>query len=377
MIIKFNKAYKFRLYPTKQKEDLINKTFGCCRFIFNAMLDERINVYEQLKDDKESLYSYKYKTEKQFKEEYEWLKEVDSIALQQSRRCLEASYKNFFVGKGKVGFPKFKSKKNNNFSYTTINQKGTIKLSDDFKYIKLPKLDYVRIKCHRQIQNNEIIKSATISKNPSGKYYISILVEYEFEHPQPILSKQNSLGLDYSSNNFYVDSQGNEANYPRYFRLLEDKLAREQRKLSNMQKGSKNRDKQRIKVAKIYEHISNCRKDFCHKLSKKLADKYDYICLEDINLHWLAQTLHLGKSTNDNGFGMFRQFLFYKMLEKGKQLIKIDKWFPSSKMCHVCGCINHDLKLSDRIWTCSCGEILNRDINAAINIKNVGLSQII
>ena len=144
-----------------------------------------------------------------------------------------------------------------------------------------------------------------------------------------------------------------------------------------MQKGSKNRNKQRIKVAKIHEHISNCRKDFCHKLSHRLSEEFDYICLEDINLRGLAQALHLGKSTNDNSFGMFRQFLAYKMFKKSKHLIKIDKWFPSSKMCHICGCINQDLKLSDRVWTCSCGAILNRDQNAAINIRTVGLSQIL
>ena len=375
--MKFNKAYKFRLYPNNQQQQLIEKTFGCCRFIYNQMLFERINVYEQLKNDKDQLYSYKYKTEKQFKEEFDWLKKVDSIALQQSRRNLETAYKNFFTAKGRVGFPKFKSKKNNQLSYTTINQKGTVKLSDDIRYVKLPKLGLVRIKCHRQIVDNEIIKSATISKTPSNKYFISILVEYEKDIPQLNLDKENSLGLDYSSSSFYVDSQGNEANYPRYFRLLEDKLAREQRKLSKMQKGSKNRNKQRIKVAKIHEHISNCRKDFCHKLSHKLTEEFDYICLEDINLHAIAQTLHLGKSTNDNGFGMFRQFLSYKMFEKSKQLIKIDKWFPSSKTCHCCGSINKDLRLDDRIWVCSsCGETIYRDVNAALNIRDVGLSLI-
>ena len=375
--MKFNKAYKFRLYPNNQQQYLLDKTFGCCRFIYNQMLAERINIYEHLKNDKESLYSYKYKTEKQFKEEFNWLKEVDSIALQQSRRNLEAAYKNFFTGKGKTGFPKFKSKKNNHLSYTTINQKGTVKLSDDIKYVKLPKLGSIRVKCHRQILDNEIIKSATISKTPTNKYFISILVEYEKEIPQLNLDKENSLGLDYSSSSFYVDSQGNEANYPKYFRLLEDKLAREQRKLSKMQKGSNNRNKQKIKVAKIHEHISNCRKHFCHKLSHKLSEEFDYICLEDINLRSIAQTLHLGKSTNDNGFGVFRQFLFYKMFEKGKQLIKIDKWFPSSKTCHCCGSVNKNLTLNDRIWVCpSCGETIYRDINAALNIRNAGLSLI-
>ena len=372
-----SKGYKYRICPNKQQQQLINKTFGCCRFIYNQMLAERISIYEQLKNDKNQLYSYKYKTEKQFKEEFDWLKEVDSIALQQSRRNLEVAYKNFFFSKGKAGFPKFKSKKNNQLSYTTINQKGTVKLSDNTKYVKLPKLGSVRIKCHRQILNNEIIKSATISKTPTNKYFISILVEYEKDIPQLNLNKENSLGLDYSSSSFYVDSQGNEANYPRYYRLLEDKLTKESRKLSRMQKGSNNRNKQRLKVAKIHEKISNCRKDFCHKLSHKLSEEFDYICLEDINLHGLAQTLHLGKSTNDNGFGMFRQFLSYKMFEKGKQLNKIDKWFPSSKTCHCCGSVNKDLTLNDRIWICpSCGETIYRDINAALNIRDVGLSLI-
>lgn len=372
-----SKGYKYRIYPTKQQQQLFDKTFGCCRFIYNQMLAERISIYEQFKEDKDQLYAYKYKTEKQFKEEFDWLKEVDSIALQQSRRNLETAYKNFFTSKGKVGFPKFKSKKTNQLSYTTINQKGTVKLSDDIKYVKLPKLGLVRIKCHRQILNNEIIKSATISKTPTNKYFISILVEYEKNIPQLNLDKENSLGLDYSSASFYVDSQGNEANYPRYFRLLEAKLAKEQRKLSKMQKGSNNRNKQRIKVAKIHEHIANCRKDFCHKLSHKLSEEFDYICLEDINLRGIAQTLHLGKSTNDNGFGMFRQFLSYKMFEKGKYLIKIDKWFPSSKTCHCCGSVNKDLTLNDRVWTCpACGETIYRDINAALNIRDIGLSLI-
>lgn len=375
--MKFNKAYKFRLYPNEQQAELINKTFGCCRFLYNQMLAERISVYEQLKDDKDSLYQYRYKTEKQYKEEFSWLTEVDSIALQQSRRNLDTAYKNFFSAPGKIGFPKFKNKKASRQVYTTVNQNGTVRLSEDFKYVKLPKIGLTKVRCHQQIPDTELIKSATISKTPTGKYFISILVEYQKDIPSLNLDKEKSLGLDYSSPSFYVDSQGNEANYPRYYRLLEDKLAREQRKLSKMQKGSNNRNKQRIKVAKIHEHILNCRKDFCHKLSKKLATEFDYICVEDINLRSMAQSLHLGKSTNDNGFGMFRDFLSYKMFEAGKQLIKIDRWFPSSKMCHVCGCINQDLKLSDRTWTCDCGAILNRDQNAAINIKNVGLSQIL
>ena len=190
-----SKGYKYRIYPTEYQKELINKTFGCCRFIYNQMLAERISIYEQLKEDKESLYSYKYKTEKQYKEEFDWLKEVDSIALQQSRRNLETAYKNFFTGRGKTRFPKFKSKKNNQLSYTTINQKGTVRLSDDIRYVKLPKLGLVRIKCHRQISDNEIIKSATISKTPTNKYFISILVEYEKDIPQLNLDKEKVVKI--------------------------------------------------------------------------------------------------------------------------------------------------------------------------------------
>ena len=166
------------------------------------------------------------------------------------------------------------------------------------------------------------------------------------------------------------------ANYPQFYRNAQDVLSKEQRKLSLMKYGSNNYKKQRIRVAKIQEHIANQRKDWLHKLSFKLAEQYDYICVEDINMQNIAQSLKLGKSTNDNGFGMFRTFLMYKLTERGKQLIKIDKWFPSSKMCRFCGLINHNLKLADRVWTCECGAIINRDENAAINIMNVGLSMV-
>ena len=184
------------------------------------------------------------------------------------------------------------------------------------------------------------------------------------------------MGLDYASHSFYVDSQGREANYPKFYRNAQTALSKEQRKLSLTKYGSNNYEKQRVRVAKIHEHIANQRKDWLHKLSFELVELYDYICVEDINMQNMAQSLKLGKSTNDNGFGLFRTFLAYKLAERGKQLVKIDKWFPSSKMCRFCGCVNKDLKLSDRVWTCECGAILNRDENAAINIMNVGLSMV-
>ena len=358
-----NKAYKFRLYPNKEQEIMFAKTFGCVRFIYNQMLADKIAHY---KETGEKLNN----TPAQYKREFEWLKEVDSLALANAQMNLQTAYNNFFRNK-KVGFPKFKSKKRNKNSYTTNNQKGNVQLIDG--KIKLPKIGLVKVKQHRIIPDNQIIKSATITRTPSGKYYVSILVEYEQVIPSVELSKDKAIGLDYASHDFYVDSQGREADYPKFYRQSQDKLAKEQKKLSHMKYGSNNYQKQRMVVAKIQEHIANQRKDWIHKLSTRLADEYDIVCVEDINMQNMARSLKLGKSTNDNGFGMFRDILSYKLLTRGKVLVKIDKWFPSSKMCRHCGTVNSELKLSDRVWICSCGAVINRDENAAINIMNEGL----
>jgi putative transposase len=361
-----NKAYKFRLYPNKEQEILFNKTFGCVRFIYNQMLADKIEHY---KETKQKLNN----TPAQYKKEYKWLKEVDSLALANAQMNLQTAYGNFFRSP-KVGFPKFKSKKRNKASYTTNNQKGTVSIIDG--KLRLPKVGLVKMKQHRVIPSDQMIKSATISKTPSGKYYVSILVEYEQYIPNIQLDKNKALGLDYASHSFYVDSQNREADYPRFYRNAQKKLAKEQRKLSLMTFTSNNYFKQRVKVAKIHEYISNQRKDWIHKLSTELANEYDYICVEDINMQHMAQSLKLGKSTNDNGFGMFRVILGYKLADRGKMLVKIDKWFPSSKMCRFCGNINKELTLADRVWNCICGEVINRDENAAINILNVGLNMV-
>ena len=361
-----NRAYKFRLYPTKEQEVIINKTFGCVRFIYNKMLADKIEYYKETKLMLKN-------TPAQYKKEFEWLKEVDSMALCNAQMNLEIAYKRFFKNSS-VGFPKFKSKKKTKNSYTTNNQNSTISIADN--KIRLPKIGLIKVKQHRFISSEQNIKSATISKTPSGKYYVSILIEYEFNTPIVSLDKNKALGLDYTSHGFYVDNQNREANYPKFYRISLDKLKKEQRKLSFMKYDSNNYYKQKIKVAKLHEHILNQRKDWVHKLSTKLSNEYDYVCVEDINMQNMAQLLKLGKSTNDNGFGMFRTLLDYKLSERGKKLIKIDKWFPSSKMCRFCGNINKELMLADRRWTCICGEVLNRDENSAINIKNVGLSMV-
>lgn len=365
------KAYKYRIYPNSDQEVLINKTFGCVRFVYNKMLANRKEIYEQYKNDKEALRKQKYLLPAYFKNDFEWLKEVDSLALANAQLNLQTAYKNFFRDKS-VGFPKFKSKHHDKKSYTTNNQKGTIRLVDT-KTIRLPKLKYIDIKLHRQLPNNSTIKSATISKTPTGKYYIAILVEFEIKIVAVKPSVETVLGLDYSSKYLFVDSKATSAEYPRFYRQAEARLKKAQRKLSQRKKGSKNRNKQRLKVAKLHEKVANQRKDFLHKLSKQITNAHSAVVIEDLNMRGMAQGLNLAKSTNDNGFGMLKTFLSYKLAEQGKQLVIIDKWFPSSKMCRFCRNENKELQLSDRTWICShCGSKLDRDINAAINIKNEG-----
>jgi putative transposase len=365
-----NKAFRYRIYPTKEQESFFAKTFGCVRFVYNKMLSERKAIYEEYKDDKEQLKKQKLPTPAKYKKEFEWLKEVDSLALANAQLNLNSAYRNFFRSKS-AGFPKFKSRKNPVQSYTTNNQKGTIRLIDS-KTIRLPKVGNVKIKLHRQIPKDAGIKSATISKTATGKYHISILVEYDTDIKPVVPTVGTTLGLDYSSVSLFVDSNGQNADYPRFYRQAELRLKQEQRRLSKMHKGSNNRNKQRIRVARLHEKVANQRKDFLHKLSRQITNAYDAIAIEDLNMRGMAQSLTLGKSTNDNGFGMLKNFLAYKLAEQGKPLITIDKWFPSSKMCHCCGNINKALTLTDRMWTCSCGITHDRDINAAINIKNEG-----
>jgi len=380
-MIKLNKAYKFRLYPCKEQGVLINKTIGSARFMFNQLLAERIGNYDSCKhieDKKEmrvALKLLKQSTPANIKKEYEWLKEVDSLALATAWTNVNTAYKNFFNGSR---FPKFKSKHKSKLTYTTFNQGGNIRISEDNKYIKLPKLNFVRVKAHRRIKDDELIKSCTVSKTASGKYYVSILVEYEKKIiNQEVKSEEQVLGLDFSMKDLYYSSEGKIANYPRYYRSSLEKLAKAQRKLSRKKKGSNNRNKERIKVAKLHEHIANQRKDFLHKESRKLVDNFDAIILENLNMKSMSQCLNFGKSVSDNGWGMFTVFLGYKAMLKGKQVIKIDKWFPSSKMCSECGCIKEKLLLSDRIYNCEhCGVSLDRDYNASLNIKRVGMTQL-
>ncbi|MEG2433922.1 MAG: transposase, partial [Acinetobacter sp.] len=284
---------------------------------------------------------------------------------------VDAAYQRFFEGKGKVGHPKFKKKHTAKRSYTTEQTNNNISVGCGC--IKLPKLGYVTATLHRDIPDDCVIKKATVSQSASGKYYCSLLVQCAAVQLPPIPPKK-VLGLDYSSPNFYIDSNGNSPTVPHAYRVAESRLAREERRLSSKHKGSKNYNKQHIKLAICQEHVANQRKDFTHQLSTQIANEWDAVCLEDLDLRNLSQCLKLGKATADNGFGMFRTFLQYKLQERGKLLIKIDKWYPSSKTCHHCGYKNDQLALSDRQWVCPvCNNVLDRDKNAALNIRDEGL----
>ena len=365
-----NKAYKFRIYPNEEQKVLFAKTFGCVRWAYNHWLDRKINQYKKNKTTVTYTVCAKEMAELKKTEEYSFLREVDSVSLQQSLRHLDTAFQNFFR-QPKTGFPRFKSKKRNTNSYSTVCINGNIAIHNG--YLRLPKVGNVRMKQHRLIPENYTLKSVTVSQTASGKYYASILFEYENQVQEQ--TPQSFLGLDYSMHELYKDSNGNEPAYPRYYRKAEKKLAKEQRKLSHMQKGSNNRNKQRIKVAKLHEKVANQRKDFLHKQSRRIVNAYDCVCIEDLNMQAMSQTLHFGKSVSDNGWGMFVGFLKYKFEEQGKNLVKVGKFFASSQTCSCCGYINKETKnLAVRVWDCpQCGTHHDRDVNAAINIRNEGM----
>lgn len=324
-----NIAYRFRIYPTEEQKILLGKTFGCCRFLYNQMLNDKIREYEKTKKMLKN-------TPAMYKKEYPFLKEVDSLALANVQLHLEKAYKNFFRN-SKIGFPRFKSKHHSKNSYTTNVVNGNILVES--KRIRLPKLKWIAMKKHREPAEDLRLKSVTVSMEPSGKYFASLL---------------------------YEKVETEEAGF---FRKNEKRLAREQRKLSRCVRGIHNYELQKKKVARCHEKIRNQRKDYLHKLSRKIADGYDAVAVEDIDMKAMGQCLHFGKSVQDNGYGMFREMLDYKLAWKGKKMVKVDRFFPSSKKCCKCGRIKKELKLSERVYYCVCGNKMDRDRNAAINIR--------
>ena len=322
---KINRAVKIRICPNAEQRVQIEKTIGCSRFIYNYMLADKMEHY---KKEKKMLRN----TPASYKKEYPWLKEVDSLALANVQMHLESAFHKFFR-EPSVGFPRFKSKKSSRKSYTTNVVNGNIFLE--------------------------------------GKYFASLLFccENQTAEKRPA---EKFIGIDFAMQGMCVFSTGKRAEYPMFYRNTEKKLAREQRKLSRCQKGSQNYKKQKKRVALCHEKIRNQRKDFQHKLSASLAESFDAVCVEDLNLKGMAGGLHLGKGVHDNGYGLFLSMLEYKLEERGKYLIKVDRYFASSKICSVCGNKKEELSLSDRIYYCECGNRMDRDANAAVNIMNEG-----
>lgn len=383
-----NKAFKYRLNPMPEQEKYFWDCFCATKIIWNKMLGDRMNTF------KDTGKYASLNTPASYKGDYPFLKEVDSLALANTQLQLQRAYSDFFSEKNhkytkktiakaerqkrKLTFydyekhPKYKSRHDTSWwTYTTNNQKNTIELFD--KRIKLPKIGEVRCKIHRQIPDNSRICSATISKTPTGKYYVSVLVEFEHIVESVYPEYENTIGLDFSMPELYVTHENKTPQLPKPYRTAQTKLAREQRKLNKMQKDSNNYKKQKHKVALIHERIANQRKDFLHKQSNSITKNYDVICIEDLNMKGMSQSLNFGKSVGDNGWGYFTRFLEYKQKWLGHHFVKIAWNYPSSKMCRHCGYIYSGLTMSEREWTCErCGETLNRDENAAINIRNEG-----
>ncbi len=370
-----NKAIKYRIYPTTEQKILFAKTFGCCRKVYNLMLSDKISSYQVSK-------SFGKQTPAMYKDEYPYLKEVDSLALTNAQINLQSAFRSRFTKKRKRknGFPKFKSAKKSRKSYTTNNQKGTITLMDS-RYIKLPKVGKVKAKIHRQPEMDWQLKSATVSQNSDGKYYVSVLFELESQPSAYVADKTNAIGLDYASDGLYVDDNGNKGTNHKYYRESHRKLAKAQRRLSRMQ-GSKKKEeksanylKQLKKVNRIHRRIANQRLDNLHKISTEIANQYDVVCVESLNMKSMSnKKFGNGKSTMDNGYGMFLKMLEYKFADRKKYFVKVDKWFPSSQICNGCGKVHSEMKnLNNRIMKCDCGLIIGRDQNAAINIKKEGL----
>lgn len=356
-------TYKFRIYPNKGQQELIEKTFGCCRFVYNQILDTKIKLYQN--ENKSLTYYDTCKMLPNLKQEYEWLKEVDATALQNSLFNLDKAYKNFFEKRSR--FPKFKSKKNSNCCYTT-RQLASIKLFD--KHIQVSKVGKIKCKFSKQVEGK--ISLVTVRKTPSKKYYVSILVEKdEFK---PFEKTGSVVGIDLGIKDFCITSDRLKYSNPNFLRKSEDQLIRCQRKLSRKSRGSNNYNKQRIKLAKIYEKISNQRTDFLQKLSTSLVKDYDIICTETLKVNNMLKNHNLAKSISDCSWSSFVNMLEYKSLWYDRDIRKIDTFYPSSKLCSNCGYKFEGLTLDIRAWTCpSCQTKHDRDVNAATNILYNGL----
>jgi putative transposase len=357
------KAYKYRIYPTKEQEILLAKTFGCVRFVWNKLVENFNN------NDGSTVNEKTLKDQ----EEFEFLKEVSAATLQQKTRDFIEFKKQYFNKnrKTKLGRPKFK-KKFNRQSFRLPNQKFT--LDQEKSLVRLEKIGWVKIVLDRTIPEEADFRSITVSKTPTDKYFVSILVQQELN---PILSTGKVVGIDLGLNDLFILSNGQVINNPKWFRKNQSKLKKAQKHLSRKTKGSNRYNRQRIKVAKVYENITNSRTYFLHNVSTQLVKTFDLIVVEDLNVFGMLKNHKLAKSISDASWSTFVDMLKYKCNWYGKTLVKIDRFYPSSKTCSNCGHKEDKMPLNIREWTCpSCGSKHDRDLNASINILKKGWSDL-
>ena len=365
------RAYKYRLYPNKQQEVLLAKHFGCCRFIYNYALDKKVRAYQT---DKTNLSRFDIQADlpnMKKSEEFCWLKDVNSLSLQASLANLDSAYTKFF--REHKGFPRFKSKKDGKQSFS-IPQNTRV----DFENCRIfiPKFKGgIKTKFHRTFEG--IVKSSTISRTATGKYFVSILVEVnEPDVPMKPICENKTVGIDLGIKTFAVLSDGTEIPNPKHLKQSLDKVKKLQRSLSHKNKGSKNRDKARRKLALAHEKVTNRRNDFLHKVTSYLVNNYDTICVEDLNVKGMVKNHRLAQALEDISINRFNTLLEYKAKRHGVNILRIGRFEPSSKMC-TCGYINHKLTLSMRRWKCPvCGAVHDRDLLAANNIKRFALNKL-
>jgi putative transposase len=363
------KAYKYRIYPTDAQVVFFAKTFGCCRFVWNKMLEEKLRAYEKKK-------RIPRPTPAKYKKEFPFLKEVDCFALVAVQNHIEDAFRNHFKNRKQFRLPKFKKKKDKQ-SYTTYNVHDSIRVDFERRLLYLPKLrEGVKIELHRTFDGK--IKSVTVSKTNDGRYYASILVETENRRNKVVEPKSRACGIDLGLEHFVTitnDFGSYKVEHPQYLRRGEARVRRLQKSFSKKQKGSKNSEKARLRLARQHAYIANARNDFLHKLSKTIIDENQVVVVEDINVKGLLQS-RLAKSIADSGWSKFLTYLKYKAEWYGRTFIQGDRFFPSSKLRHRCGYKNDDLALHDRTWCCpACGEVHDRDVNASINLYLVGLGR--
>lgn len=355
------KAYKYRIYPTSEQETLLAKSFGCARWFWNYALNLCQETYKTT--GKGLTRGYIQGLLPALKKEYEWLTEPYSQCLQVVALNLSTAYKNFFDKRAML--PKFKSK----HGRQSISYPQNVKFDGD--KISLPKIGLVQCQRHRDFEGD--IKTVTVSRNPDGKHFVSVLVDDGKANPE-LVPVDKAIGIDVGLTHFAITSDGSKFDNPKFFVKHQRNLKRKQQKLSKKRKGSQNRKKARLAVAKVHFKIARCREDFLHKLSRKIVNENQVIAVENLNIKGMVKNHNLAKAISDVGWGMFCTMLKYKAESEGRQYIEIDRWFPSSKTCHVCLSRVDNLNLDVRAWTCKhCGTHHDRDVNAAINIRNEAL----